>query len=106
MKYCTQCGKEVHDNANVCLHCGCGIQTPVTQSNNSTLAFAIKVFMVLSCIAKGLMVIPLVWCIPMTIYVFDSLKRGTPIGLGIKICTLLFVSPIAGICMLCMNERE
>ena len=23
MKYCTNCGKEVHDNAVVCVHCGC-----------------------------------------------------------------------------------
>lgn len=23
MKYCTNCGKEIHDNAVVCVHCGC-----------------------------------------------------------------------------------
>lgn len=27
MKYCTNCGKEVHDNAVVCVHCGCRLNS-------------------------------------------------------------------------------
>lgn len=27
MKYCAKCGKEVHDDAVVCVHCGCSLET-------------------------------------------------------------------------------
>lgn len=26
MAYCSNCGKEVHDNAEICVHCGCRIK--------------------------------------------------------------------------------
>ena len=26
MAYCTKCGKEVHDEAEICIHCGCRIK--------------------------------------------------------------------------------
>ncbi len=29
MKYCSNCGKEVNENAVVCVHCGCAINTSV-----------------------------------------------------------------------------
>lgn len=32
MKYCSKCGKEVHDDAVVCIHCGCSVQAPVSQA--------------------------------------------------------------------------
>lgn len=105
-KYCTACGNEVHPQAAVCVHCGCSIQSAVTgQADTSGMATLIKVLMVLSCIARGLYIIPLAWCIPMTISVFNSLKNGRPISTGMKVCTLLFVNPIAGICMLCMKDN-
>ena len=31
MKYCSQCGKELVDEAVVCPNCGCAVQTPVSQ---------------------------------------------------------------------------
>ena len=68
---------------------------------------AIKIFMVLSCFfAANLYFIPLIWCIPMTITCFKKLEAGEPLGLGFKICTLIFVSRIAGILMLILDENK
>ncbi len=72
--------------------------------DNSTLATVVKIFMIIGCVAQGWMIIPLAWCLPMTISVFKSLKTGRPIGMGMKICTLLFVSLVSGVCLLCMKD--
>lgn len=45
--------------------------------------------------------ITLSWCLPMTIVYFHKIKSGARIGTGFKICTLIFVSQVAGILMLC-----
>lgn len=37
MKYCTKCGQQIHDEAVICIHCGC----PTTQGNvNATVGGA------------------------------------------------------------------
>lgn len=33
MKYCQKCGKELVDEAVVCIHCGCSVQPPVANTN-------------------------------------------------------------------------
>ncbi len=107
--FCTNCGVEIPDDANVCSQCGCAVEghTPVVAAQSGTesgLDIAIKIFMVIGCIYQACLLIPLVWCIPMTVSVFKSLKNGNPIGVGMKLCTLLFVNTIAGICMLCKKD--
>ena len=42
--------------------------------------------------------IPLAWIIPMVVYYKNNYRT---VGIGFKICTLLFVNQIAGILMLC-----
>ncbi len=27
MKYCSKCGKEIHDEAVICVHCGCAVES-------------------------------------------------------------------------------
>lgn len=46
------------------------------------------------------MSLPLCWCLPMTYHYCSRTEQGIPVGLAFKICTLLFVSLIAGIIML------
>lgn len=46
------------------------------------------------------MSLPLCWCLPMTYHYCNRTEKGIPVGLAFKICTLLFVSLIAGIMML------
>ena len=72
--------------------------------HDDTLDIVIKVFMVLGCISLGWAVIPLAWCIPMTVVTFRKLDNREPLGTGLKICSLLFVSLVAGICMLCLDD--
>ena len=71
---------------------------------DDTMDVVAKVFMVLGCIALGWMIIPLAWCIPMTVVTFRKIDNREPLGVGLKVCTLLFVSLVAGICMLCMDD--
>lgn len=102
MKYCTKCGAEIADEAVICPSCGCAVVAP--KSENSTLKTVIKVFMVLGTILMAFGIIPLIWTIPMTVHYFHCVRDGKPVGIGFKICTLLFVSLIGGILMLVDND--
>ena len=104
MKFCSNCGKEINENAVVCLGCGCAIEKEQPTPKNSYTA--IKVFMLLGCIITGIygLFIPLIWTIPMTCALFKKIKKGKVIGTGFKICTLIFVSLIAGILLLCNSN--
>ncbi len=48
--------------------------------------------------------LPLAWTIPMTVSVSRKIKENEPIGMTLKICTLIFVNLIAGILLLCVND--
>ena len=76
--------------------------------SNDTLVTVTKIFLIIGCVinAVSFWLIPLAWCIPMTLSIFKSFKTGRPIGMGMKICTLLFVNLIAGICLLCMKDNR
>lgn len=71
----------------------------------SGLSVAAKVFMIISTVVYGLYIIPLAWCLPMTISYSKKIKNGEPVSTGFKVCTLLFVNLIAGILMLCDNNN-
>ena len=108
MKYCTHCGKELLDDAVICPGCGCKAETTssspiIEEEDKKVFALIIKIFMVIGCIATGWSLIPLLWTIPMTVHVFKKLDAREPIGVGFKICTLLFVNLVAGIMLLCMD---
>ena len=111
MKYCSHCGNEVVDEAVVCPSCGCKIESTssgiiIEEDDKKIFRLIIKIFMILGCIATGWSLIPLLWTIPLTVHVCRKLNNKEPIGLGVKICSLLFVNLIAGIMLLCMNEIE
>lgn len=111
MKYCTHCGAQLDDSAVVCPNCGCATeefaaagQAKVAAEHDNVLNTVVKVFMILGCIGIGWCLIPLIWCIPMTVSFFHKVRDGRKVGVGFKICTLLFVNLIAGICLLCRDE--
>ena len=106
MKYCSHCGAQMMDEAVVCVKCGCSVERnlPAVTPRDDTLDTVVKVFLILGCISQGWLLIPLAWCIPITVTVFRRLNYGEPIGTGLKVCTLLFVNLIAGICLLCRKE--
>lgn len=106
--YCVHCGAEINSEAVACIHCGCSVDTkkPIvkTPPTDNTMEIVIKIFLILGCISWGWLLIPLAWCIPITVAIFNRFKREEPIGTGLKICALLFVNLIAGICLLCMGD--
>lgn len=104
--YCSKCGAEIMNEAFVCPSCGCLIedkQVVVSKKNktNESNSKLVKVFMIIGCVLMAYMIIPLIWTIPMTVVYFNKVKNNKPVGTGFKVCTLLFVSFIAGIIMLC-----
>ena len=109
MKYCIKCGNELMDEAVICPKCGCltdenKIINNNSQSNSNTLKTIAKVFMIISTVISGIYLIPLAWCIPMTVVYSNKVKNGENVGIGFKVCTLLFVNMIAGILMLCDKD--
>lgn len=124
MKYCTYCGKEIDDDSAFCPNCGCKVETPIviqnvvngnsqTKTNNvNGLAIAAIIFMVLGCFINaygysgyGYAILPFLWGIPMTVYYIIMVATGKKVSKGFKICSLLFVSLLGGIFMLCDKEH-
>ena len=113
MKYCSKCGTQLVDEAIVCTGCGCAVgSAPIPASTvtveakkSSSLTTAAKVFMVLGTVIMGLYILPLAWCIPMTVSYFKKVKNNQPISTGFKVCSLLFVSMLGGIFMLCDKDN-
>ena len=107
MKFCQHCGSELEDGAVVCPKCGSAVESApavaTTSQSNSGLKTVAKVFMIIGTVCSALVgyLIPLAWCLPMTIVYFGKVKRGEKVSTGFKVCTLLFVNLIAGIVMLC-----
>lgn len=113
MKYCSKCGSEIMEEAIICPKCGCAvdnynIEKRTEKVEENGLQIASKVLMVISCIfyAFSLIgIIALAWAIPMTVVYSNKVQRGESVGIGFKICTLLFVNPISGILMLCDSNK-
>lgn len=127
MKYCSKCGTKLFDEAVICVNCGCPVEnisqfTPQTPTSEQTANFftpqppyvqetsvtkVAKIFMIIGTIGMALYTccIGLAWCLPMTISYWNKIKRGEPISLCFKVCSLLFVNMIAGILMLCDNNH-
>ncbi len=110
-KHCAKCGNVLDDDAIFCKHCGnptisiSGVPY-VRKSETHGLDTAIKVMMIIGTIMSSLMgyIIPLAWCLPMTISAMKKINNNEPISVGFKVCTLLFVNTVAGILMLCRND--
>lgn len=107
--YCVHCGAEINDEAVVCVHCGCAVEKKKEfaqpAEKDDAMETVVKIFLILGCISWGWLLIPLIWCIPITVSILQKFKNQEPIGTGLKICTLLFVNLIAGVCLLCMGEN-
>ena len=119
--FCAQCGNEIPSDAQICPFCGnyqnavsrdmptreAPPQNPINTigtDRDETLKLIIKIFMIFGCITFGWLLIPLLWLIPLTAGVFNKFKTGEPISVGTKICVLLFVNVVAGVCLLCLDD--
>lgn len=106
MKYCIKCGNELIDDAVVCTKCGCSAKSK--QSNNTSgFKTAANVLMIIGTVFNAFFyLIPLAWCIPMTVIYSNKVKNGEEVSTAFKVCSLLFVSLLGGIFMLCDNEKD
>jgi uncharacterized membrane protein YvbJ len=107
MKYCSKCGNQLFDEAVICPQCGCatGYQEHTIRKQTSTMQTVAKIFMIIGTVINGFAIIPLAWCVPMTLSYINKIKNGERVGTGFKVCTLLFVNTIAGILMLCDDDN-
>ncbi len=78
---------------------------PPQAAGSDGLAVAAKIFLIISCVVQGFFLLPLAWCLPITITLFGKMNRGEYIGTGLKVCTLIFVNTIAGILLLCRDDN-
>lgn len=112
--------------------CETGYKKKSVDNTNETLRMIAKIFMLLSTIAIGflsiiifvlnviefldferqmaeaipiflLCIIPLAWCISMTVHYWKKVGRNEPVSTAFKVCTLIFVNTVSGILMLCDN---
>lgn len=111
MPFCQKCGHEIMDGENVCPSCGAPVgdqaplkAAPAPQVGLTTIELVAFVFMIIGTIAMAFAIIPLVWCIPMTIHAKKAMDDHQKIGIGFKVCTLLFVSLVGGILLLVRDE--
>lgn len=93
MKYCSKCGKEVHDEAIICPQCGCAIAPlpPVTQqrpeADEASVGLCILAFFV-----------PLFGLIYWAVKCKDTPKRANAIGITALISWIIgFVTNLVAI---------
>ena len=72
----------------------------------SPLKIIAKIFMIIGTAVSGLYILPLAWCLPMTLVYCHKIKKGKPISVGFKVCSLIFVSLVGGILMLCDDDKN
>jgi len=108
MKYCTHCGAEIVDEeAVVCVKCGCKVaDTKKSNKDNDTLKLIAKIFLIIGTVVMSLcgFLIPLAWCLPITLSICRKMENNESISTGLKVCALLFVNLIAGILLICTDE--
>lgn len=101
-KVCLKCGNQVEDgNVQFCPSCGEAFEKKGCQSGLLTAA---KIFMIITCVGTGWLIIPLAWLIPMTCRISKRQKDNEKLSTGFKICVLLFANIVAGILLLCDEE--
>lgn len=48
MAFCSKCGKEIHDDAEICVHCGCRVKNPPytsSEAENNVARFLLTFFL-------------------------------------------------------------
>lgn len=69
------------------------------------MRLAAFIFCILTTVTAGWALIPLIWCIPMTVSVYKYYKGEKDLSVGFKVCVLIFVNLIAGILLLCDDSK-
>lgn len=110
--FCTHCGAKMPISFPICTNCGKSLKGEsnsdydFTSTKPDLKVFRIITFvlMILSTIAYASLIVPLIWCIPMTVAYWDMIQKNKKPSMTFKICTLIFVGIIPGILMLCEDQ--
>lgn len=104
--YCPKCGSPVSAQDSYCPNCGYDLKANASNAPKyvnygaSSLQKIAFIFMILATILQGILIIPLLWCLPMTIKLYNTMNNGEKSTVVFEVCTLLFVSTISGILLL------
>ena len=56
--YCWNCGKEINDNAVICIHCGCSVEKKPASESKHTMGLLLGIFVGLIGLIIGVCVFP------------------------------------------------
>ena len=80
---------------------------PVYENDmKKTLLLVAFIFMIITTVSLGVLIIPLAWCIPMTIHCYRCYEGQEKASIGFAICTLIFVSLVAGILLIVESTMD
>lgn len=80
--------------------------TPIIEDNDKTLKLAAFILNVVSTAGFAVFLIPLAWMIPMTIISYGIYKGTKKNTVAFGVCTLIFVSLVAGILLLVSKKDD
>ncbi len=89
---------------------GCGLLFIIYLINALTAGYyiggtgsfaAINIFYI---VASVFSLVPLAWTIPLTLHIWKKLKNDEKISVAVSVCTLIFVSLVAGIILLACDD--
>lgn len=75
-------------------------------SSDRTLRLVAFIFMLISTIGTCWLILPLAWMIPMSVHCWGLYKGTKANSVAFGVCTLLFVSLVGGILLLCSKKER
>lgn len=96
MAYCPKCGAQVHEEAEICVHCGCRIKPPqparIINDENNFVRFLITFFLgfIGSFIINHSSLKPVGWSSRTSAYFFLSIVTFGLYGFVASICNFFF----------------
>lgn len=107
--YCGNCGKQVDEGAQYCPYCGTrmgnvafvnGETVENKKVEDDTLLQIAFIFMIITTVISGLLILPLCWMLPMTLALNRCIKEHRKPSIAFSVCTIIFANIVSGILML------
>lgn len=80
--------------------------TYYVSDGDKTLRLVAFIFMLISLVGTCWLILPLAWMIPMTVISWGIYKGTKPNSTAFAVCTLIFASLVAGICLLVSTKNK
>lgn len=108
--FCKKCGKEIEEGVKFCPSCGESVEETIVKAEvvgkeeHSTMKLIAFIFAIIATITSAAAIIPLCWTIPMTVSIYKAYENEKDLSTGFKVCTLIFLSLVSGILLLCDED--